>query len=133
MLLARVALVTTLMLAPLYSQVPGKKGLQTSVFRLRVQCAPSRTEACGSRSYYAVSSAPAGWAECWLPTQVYFKVAHPSAVEEVSVVGINIPIEVGEAIVMPGDGVLGASDGVVFIPPHLVKAIVDSADLAHQG
>lgn len=66
-----------------------------------------------------------------LPTQVFFKLAHPSAVDEVSVVGINIPIRIGEAIVMPGDVVLGASEGVVFIPPHLVKEIVESADLTH--
>ena len=66
-----------------------------------------------------------------LPTQVYFRKAHPAAVTEVTVVGINIPIKVGEAVVMPGDVVLGDSEGVIFIPPHLVKDIVDAADLVH--
>ena len=66
-----------------------------------------------------------------LPTQVYFRKAHPAAVAEVNVVGINIPIKVGEAIVMPGDVVLGDSEGVIFIPPHLVKEIVDAADRVH--
>lgn len=66
-----------------------------------------------------------------LPTQVYFKKAHPAAVTEVTVVGINIPIKVGEAVVLPGDVVLGDSEGVIFIPPHLVKEIVDAADLVH--
>jgi regulator of RNase E activity RraA len=66
-----------------------------------------------------------------LPTQVYYKKAHPSAVTEVSVVGINIPVKVGEAIVMPGDVVLGDREGVLFIPPHLVKQIVDEADRTH--
>jgi len=66
-----------------------------------------------------------------LPTQVYFRKAHPAAVSEVNVVGINIPIKVGEAIVLPGDVVLGDNEGVIFIPPHLVKEIVDAADLVH--
>jgi len=66
-----------------------------------------------------------------LPTQVYFRKAHPAAVTEVTVVGINIPIKVGEAVVLPGDVVLGDSEGVIFIPPHLVKEIVDAADLVH--
>lgn len=66
-----------------------------------------------------------------LPTQIYFKKALPAAVSEVSVVGINIPIKVGEAVVLPGDVVLGDAEGVIFIPPHLVKEIVDAADLVH--
>jgi regulator of RNase E activity RraA len=66
-----------------------------------------------------------------LPTQVYYKQAHPSLVTEVSVVGINIPVKIGEAIVMPGDVVLGDREGVIFIPPHLVKEIVDRADETH--
>ena len=66
-----------------------------------------------------------------LPTQVYFRKAHPAAVADVNVVGINIPIKLGEAIVLPGDVVLGDNEGVVFIPPHLVKEIVDAADMVH--
>src|SRR3954447_861061 len=37
-----------------------KQGLQSSVFRLRLPSASSRTEACGPRSYCTISSAPAG-------------------------------------------------------------------------
>ena len=66
-----------------------------------------------------------------LPTQIYFKRAHPAAVTDVSVVGINVPVKVGEAVVLPGDVVLGDREGVIFIPPHLVKEIVDAADLTH--
>jgi 4-hydroxy-4-methyl-2-oxoglutarate aldolase len=66
-----------------------------------------------------------------LPTQVYFRKAHPAAVADVTVVGINIPIKVGEAVVLPGDVVLGDNEGVIFIPPHLVKEIVDAADMVH--
>jgi 4-hydroxy-4-methyl-2-oxoglutarate aldolase len=66
-----------------------------------------------------------------LPTQIFFKKAHPAAVSEVVVVGINIPIKVGEAVVMPGDVVLGNDEGVIFIPPHLIQEICDAADLTH--
>jgi regulator of RNase E activity RraA len=71
----------------------------------------------------------AGIAE--LGSQVYFKKAHPAAVAGVTVIGINFPVKVGNAIVMPGDVVLGDSEGVIFIPPHLVQEIVDAAELTH--
>ena len=32
---------------------------------------------------------------------------------------------------MPGDLVLGDSEGVYFIPPHLAQAAVDNADVIH--
>jgi 4-hydroxy-4-methyl-2-oxoglutarate aldolase len=66
-----------------------------------------------------------------LGSQVYFKKAHPAAVAGVTVIGINIPVKVGNAIVMPGDVVLGDSEGVIFIPPHLVQEIVEAAELTH--
>jgi 4-hydroxy-4-methyl-2-oxoglutarate aldolase len=71
----------------------------------------------------------AGIAE--LGSQVYFRKAHPAAVSGVTVVGINIPVNVGNAIVMPGDVVLGDREGVIFIPPHLVREIVEAAELTH--
>lgn len=64
-----------------------------------------------------------------IPMQIYFKKPHPSAVSGVVVVGINIPIRVGDAVVLPGDVVLGDRTGVVFIPPHLVEEIVENAEL----
>jgi regulator of RNase E activity RraA len=66
-----------------------------------------------------------------LPTQIYFKAPHPAAVGGVVIAGINIPVRVGGAIVMPGDVVLGDRTGVIFIPPHLVQEIVDRAETTH--
>jgi len=60
-----------------------------------------------------------------LPTQVYFRDAHPAAVGDVSVAGINVPIRIGPAIAMPGDVVLGDRTGVVFIPPHMVPRVLE--------
>jgi 4-hydroxy-4-methyl-2-oxoglutarate aldolase len=41
--------------------------------------------------------------------------------------GINVPIRIGDAIVMPGDVVLGDRDGILFIPPQLVEEVIESA------
>lgn len=59
-----------------------------------------------------------------LPSQIFFRQAHPAAVSGVSVVGINIPVNIGNAIVMPGDIVIGDDSGVLFIPPHLVEEVL---------
>lgn len=66
-----------------------------------------------------------------MPTQIFFRDGHPAAVEGVTVIGINIPVKIGEAIVMPGDVVLGDRTGIMFIPPQLVKEIVEKAELTH--
>ena len=47
------------------------------------------------------------------------------------VTGINVPVRIGNTTVMPGDVVLGDREGVYFIPPHLVKDVVDEADITH--
>jgi 4-hydroxy-4-methyl-2-oxoglutarate aldolase len=65
-----------------------------------------------------------------LPTQVYYREAHPSAVAGVMLAGVNGPIRIGEVLVMPGDVVLGDQTGVIFIPPHLVVEVVEKADAA---
>ncbi len=66
-----------------------------------------------------------------LPSQIYFKAPHPAAVSGVSLVGINIPVKVGDAVVLPGDVVFGDRTGVIFIPPHLVQQVVEAAELTH--
>jgi hypothetical protein len=42
---------------------------------------------------------------------------------------INSPIRMGDALVMPGDVVLGRSGGVIFIPVHLAETVVKSSEL----
>ena len=61
----------------------------------------------------------------------YFKGATPPAIHNMIVTGINIPVRIGNTTVMPGDVVFGDREGVYFIPPHLVKDIVDEADITH--
>jgi 4-hydroxy-4-methyl-2-oxoglutarate aldolase len=61
----------------------------------------------------------------------YFRSAHPSYLTNVIISGINIPVRIGKATVMPGDLVVGDSEGVYFIPPSLVQQVVDNADVIH--
>jgi len=61
----------------------------------------------------------------------YFRYAHPSAIADVMLTGIEIPVRIGAVTVMPGDLALGGPEGVYFIPPQLVQAAVDNADEIH--
>jgi regulator of RNase E activity RraA len=61
----------------------------------------------------------------------YYRKAHPSYLTNVTITGINVPVRVGNATVMPGDLVVGDSEGIYFIPPQLVQQTVDNADIVH--
>ncbi len=61
----------------------------------------------------------------------YFRRSHPSYLTNVIISGINVPVHIGNATVMPGDLVVGDSEGVYFIPPALVQSVVDNADEIH--
>jgi 4-hydroxy-4-methyl-2-oxoglutarate aldolase len=62
---------------------------------------------------------------------VYCRGVHPTPIRNVMLTGLNIPVRIGSATVMPGDVVFGDSEGVYFIPPELVKQVVDKADETH--
>jgi len=58
---------------------------------------------------------------------------HPSAIADLVLAGVNSPIRIGEATVLPGDVVLGTSTGVVFIPAHLAADVAAaSEDIAQR-
>jgi regulator of RNase E activity RraA len=46
-----------------------------------------------------------------------------------TMIGINVPIRIGGALVMPGDVVLGRDGGVIFIPPQLAERVVQSSEI----
>lgn len=46
-----------------------------------------------------------------------------------TMIGINIPVRIGHATVMPGDVVLGRDGGVLFIPPQLAETVVKSSEI----
>jgi regulator of RNase E activity RraA len=62
---------------------------------------------------------------------VYCRGVHPTPIRNVMLTGVNVPVRIGSATVMPGDVVFGDSEGVYFIPPELVKQVVDRADETH--
>ncbi|MDP4261437.1 MAG: RraA family protein [Bacteroidota bacterium] len=52
----------------------------------------------------------------------------PSYIQQMMLGGINVPIRMGRATVLPGDVVLAKKGGVVFIPSHLVEEVVINAE-----
>jgi regulator of RNase E activity RraA len=46
-----------------------------------------------------------------------------------TMIGINIPIRIGHATVLPGDVVLGRDGGVMFIPPQLAEKVVQYSEI----
>lgn len=48
-----------------------------------------------------------------------------------TLIGINTPVRIGKATVMPGDVVLGRDGGVIFIPPQLAEKVVQYSEITH--
>ena len=60
----------------------------------------------------------------------FVRGTHPTyASPTIMLVGCNTPARIGGVTVMPGDAVLGRSDGVIFVPPHLVEKVVTTSEL----
>lgn len=53
---------------------------------------------------------------------------HPSFLEQEVLMGLNVPIRMGKALVLPGDLVLARDEGVIFIPAHLAQQVVITAE-----
>ena len=66
-----------------------------------------------------------------LDMSVYVRGVHPTPIGNVMLTGFNVPIRIGNATVMPGDVVFGDREGVYFIPPHLVKKVLERAEETH--
>ena len=52
----------------------------------------------------------------------------PSYIQQMMLTGINVPIRVGRATVLPGDVVLAKKGGVVFIPAQFAEEVVMTAE-----
>ena len=53
---------------------------------------------------------------------------HPSFTEEMVLMGLNTPIRIGGAIVLPGDLVIATREGVLFIPAHMAEQVVSTSE-----
>lgn len=60
---------------------------------------------------------------------VYVRGFHVSAIKDVMLMGINVPIRIGRTTVMPGDVVVGDREGLTFIPPALVQKVAERAKI----
>ena len=60
---------------------------------------------------------------------VYVRGFHVSAIKDVMLMGINVPIRIGQTTVMPGDIVVGDREGLSFIPPHVVQQAAERAKI----
>lgn len=60
--------------------------------------------------------------------QTYYRGNDPTPIRDVTLVGINVPCRIGNAICMPGDVVLGTPAGIIFIPPHLAEECCTKAE-----
>jgi len=63
--------------------------------------------------------------------RVYARGVDPSALRDVMLMGINVPIRIGQATVMPGDVAVTDVEGVTFVPPQLCEEVADHAELIH--
>ena len=62
--------------------------------------------------------------------RVYVRDFHPSAIADVMLMGINVPIRIGGVTIMPGDIILSDPEGLTFVPPHLAEEVADESELA---
>ena len=58
----------------------------------------------------------------------YVRDFDPSYLEEVVLMGLNTPIRIGHAIVLPGDLVISEKEGVLFIPAHLAEKVISTSE-----
>ncbi|GAA4436701.1 hypothetical protein GCM10023091_14890 [Ravibacter arvi] len=59
----------------------------------------------------------------------WHKGEDPSFIKDMMLAGINVPIRIGRATVLPGDAVLAKKGGVVFIPAHLLSEVVITSEI----
>jgi 4-hydroxy-4-methyl-2-oxoglutarate aldolase len=63
--------------------------------------------------------------------RVFVRGVHPSGFHDATLMGINVPIRIGQVTVMPGDIAVSDPEGITFIPPSLAQEVVDKAKMTH--
>jgi 4-hydroxy-4-methyl-2-oxoglutarate aldolase len=63
---------------------------------------------------------------------VFVRGVDPSALRDVTLMGINVPIRIGQVMVMPGDVAVSDPEGITFIPPQLAQEVIDKAQMTHR-
>ena len=63
--------------------------------------------------------------------RVFVRGVDPTALNDVTLMGINVPIRIGHTMVMPGDVVVSDVEGLTFVPPQYCKRVIEVATLIH--
>lgn len=63
--------------------------------------------------------------------QVYFRGIDPTPIRNFVMGSFNAAVRIGGAVCLPGDIVYGCDSGVIFIPCHLVKKVIEGARKSH--
>ncbi len=63
--------------------------------------------------------------------RIFVRGTDPSSLEDVTLMGINVPIRIGTTMVMPGDVVVSDKEGLTFVPPQLCQRVTEVATLIH--
>jgi len=53
----------------------------------------------------------------------------PSALADVTLMGMNVPVRIGRVTVMPGDIVVSDAEGLTFIPAQLAEKVADYSEI----
>ncbi|MGD0500319.1 MAG: RraA family protein [Bryobacteraceae bacterium] len=61
----------------------------------------------------------------------FYRGYDPSAWQQMQLTGINVPVRIGRAVVLPGDLVLAKQDGVIFIPAALAATVIAKAEFTN--
>jgi regulator of RNase E activity RraA len=61
----------------------------------------------------------------------FYRGYDPSAWAQMQLTGINVPVRIGRAVVLPGDLVLAKQDGVIFIPAVLAANAIARAEFTN--
>lgn len=63
--------------------------------------------------------------------QIYYRGVDPTPIKNFVMNGFNTPVKIGGAVCLPGDVVFGYGGGVIFIPSHMVKKVIEEAKKSH--
>jgi len=58
----------------------------------------------------------------------FYRGYDPSAWADMELTGINVPVRIGRAVVLPGDLVLAKPEGVLFVPAILAEEAISAAE-----
>ena len=63
--------------------------------------------------------------------QVYYRGVDPTPIKDFVMTSFNSMTKIGGAVCLPGDVVFGYGGGVIFIPSHMVKEVIEFARKMH--